>query len=344
MFTRAVKSANERQVIQVLRQGRVVTKQELAEACGLSFPTAGKLVDELVEQGVVLEAGLETGAGGRRPMRYRFNEASAYALTLFFEDGTLCWAVADALGETVCSGSCGPEEGGYVSTILAVTERLRRAYPALAALAVGVPGGVADGRVLYIDRYDELAGRALRAELEEVCGLPTAVENNMRAAVYGMAARRGWLDRESVVCLHLTGNGPGCGVLVHGKPLSGFAGLVGEVGYLPGQGEETMQQAALQGLTGVDPVDYFARLVASACVFLNPEDLVVYETPYLQSGGQLKQACGRYLPAQAVPRIHISREYRQDYLAGLTRLAMDLLYPGGGLREPQERRRGNAQL
>ena len=60
MFTQAVKSANERQVIQVLRQGRVVTKQELAEACGLSFPTAGKLVDELVEQGVVLEAGLET--------------------------------------------------------------------------------------------------------------------------------------------------------------------------------------------------------------------------------------------------------------------------------------------
>ena len=174
MFTRAVKSANERQVIQVLRQGRVVTKQELAEACGLSFPTAGKLVDELVEQGVVLEAGLETGAGGRRPMRYRFNEASAYALTLFFEDGTLCWAVADALGNPVCSGSCGPEEGGYVSTILAVTERLRWAYPALAALAVGVPGGVAEGRVLYIDRYEELAGRELQAELEQACGLPAS--------------------------------------------------------------------------------------------------------------------------------------------------------------------------
>ena len=69
MFTRAVKSANERQVIQVLRQGRVVTKQELAEACGLSFPTAGKLVGGLGGQGVVLGAGLETGAGGRRPMR-----------------------------------------------------------------------------------------------------------------------------------------------------------------------------------------------------------------------------------------------------------------------------------
>ena len=340
MFTRAVKSANERQVIQVLRQGRVVTKQELAEACGLSFPTAGKLV----EQGVVLEAGLETGAGERRPMRYRFNEASAYALTLFFEDGTLCWAVADALGNPVCSGSCGPEEGGYVSTILAVTERLRWAYPALAALAVGVPGGVAEGRVLYIDRYEELAGRELQAELEQACGLPATVENNMRAAVYGMAARRGWLERESAVCLHLSDNGPGCGVLVHGKPLNGFAGLVGEVGYLPGQGEETMQQAALRGFDGVDPVDYFARLTASACVFLNPEELVVYDTPFLQGAAQLEQTCRRYLPAQAVPRVHISREYRQDYLAGLTRLAMDLLYPGGGLREPQEGRRGNAQL
>ena len=40
----------------------------------------------------------------------------------------------------------------------------------------------------------------------------------------------------------------------------------------------------------------------------------------------------------------LSPGIRQDYLAGLTRLAMDLLYPGGGLREPQERRRGNAQL
>lgn len=248
MFTRAVKSANERQVIQVLRQGRVVTKQELAEACGLSFPTVGKLVDELVEQGVVLEAGLETGAGGRRPMRYRFNEASAYALTLFFEDGTLCWAVADALGNPVCSGSCGPEEGGYVSTILAVTERLRRAYPALAALAVGVPGGVAEGRVLYIDRYDELAGRELQAELEAASGLPAAVENNMRAAVYGMAARRGWLDRESAVCLHLSENGPGCGVLVHGKPLSGFAGLVGEVGYLPAGARKPCSRRRCEGL------------------------------------------------------------------------------------------------
>ena len=70
-------------------------------------------------------------------------------------------------------------------------------------------------------------------------------------------------------------------MLVHGKPLNGFAGLVGEVGYLPGQGEETMQQAALRGFDGVDPVDYFARLTASACVFLNPEELVVYDTPFL---------------------------------------------------------------
>lgn len=328
MFTRAVKSANERQVLQVLRQGHAVTKQELAERCGLSFPTAGKLVDELMERGLVLEAGLETGTGGRRPMRYRFNEASAYALTLFLENGAVCWAVADALGHPVCSGSCGPEEGGYVPTILAVAERQRKAYPALAALAVGVPGGVAGGRVLYIDGYDELAGRDLCTELEQACGLPVQVENNMRAAVYGMAARRGWLERESAVCLHLSDNGPGCGVLVHGKPLSGFAGLVGEVGYLPGSGQKNMQQAALRGLAGVDPVDYLARLTVGACVFLNPEELVLYQTPYLQNAGQLEQACGRYLPAQAVPRIHISREYRQDYLTGLTRLAMDLLYPG----------------
>lgn len=341
MFTRAVKSANERQVLQVLRQGCVVTRQELAERCGLSFPTAGKLVDELMERGMVLEAGLETGAGGRRPMRYRFNEASAYALTLFFEDGAVCWAVADALGHPVCSGSCGPEEGGYVPTILAVVERQRRAYPALAALAVGVPGGVAGGKVLYIDRYDELAGRDLCAELEQACGLPVRVENNMRAAVYGMAARRGWLQRESAVCLHLSDNGPGCGVLVHGGPLSGFAGLVGEVGYLPGSGQENMQQMALRGLTGVDPVDYLARLVVSASVFLNPEELVVYETSYLQNADALEQACRQYLPAQAAPRIHISREYRQDYLTGLTRLAMDLLYPGG---EREGRERNHAEL
>lgn len=337
VFTRIVKNVNESRIARLFAGQGAFTKQEIARAAGLSFPTAGRIVDGFVARGMVRDLGPDPqAAGGRRPRRYRIDPGFASALLLFLDGERCCCRVIDAVGQTVASFTRAVGPAGYLAAVRAVVAQTAARTPGLASVAVGVPGGVAGGRILYIDGYDELDGCDLKGLLEREFGLETAVENNMRAVVYGLAAREGLLQEETVVCLQIAENGPGCGVLVNGRPLSGFAGLVGEVGYLPAEGRGNLQQIALAGFPDGDVTGCFARILTSACVFLNPRRITVYRNPWVEDAALLRARCGEYLPPAALPEIVLSPDYEADFMAGLARLALNALYPSYEIVRNQE--------
>lgn len=328
MYTKVVKNVNESQIARFMLKKSAFTKQEAAADTGLSFPTVGKIVDGFVERQMVREIGVDdTSAGGRKPKLYGVNKDFAYGILMFFDQSLFFCEVVNAVGETVEKFTRAVKQEGYLATIRSILSEKTGENSRIVSVSIGVHGGVADGKILYIDGYDELVGCELRRILEEEYQLEVTVENNMRTVVYGMAVRKQLLEEETVVCLQIAENGPGCGVLVNGKPLSGFAGLVGEVGYLPACGKKNMQEIALSRFQGEDPEDYFARLIVSACVFFNPRQITLYENDYIQDPDSLRRKCGQYLPESAVPGIVLSAEYEKDFMTGLCRLALNSFYP-----------------
>ena len=102
----------------------------------------------------------------------------------------------------------------------------------VAALGVGVPGRVDRERghvtlAVNLDWHDLPLGPRLEARL----GIPTIVENDVRAAALGLHRRRLFGSTESLALLAI-GTGISAGVVLDGELHRGALGLAGEIGHV----------------------------------------------------------------------------------------------------------------
>ena len=62
-----------------------VTKVELSNKVGISFPTISKFLDQMESNGEALLVGLDKSSGGRKAKRYRYNPDYMLGLAIFLE-------------------------------------------------------------------------------------------------------------------------------------------------------------------------------------------------------------------------------------------------------------------
>ena len=126
-----VRRENESLLRESLR-GSAYSKNELAHRTGLSFPTVGRIVDDMVSRGEAAESGEATSTGGRCAMRYALVPDFRLYLCLRLENRTLDWSVCDINGSAVERGeiSCGNDILCDLDTLLMrVRARRRWALP-----------------------------------------------------------------------------------------------------------------------------------------------------------------------------------------------------------------------
>lgn len=212
-FTNLVRKINEKSVIACMRDGKTHTKQEIAGLTGLSFPTVGKLVEELAGGGMLLRLGTKKDSpGGRKAEIYRLNPDFAHILLMFLQGDAVFYRVCDAMGTTISEGRKRREEPGCLrqdpengipSQFLPGTGGLLQicaaemiaADEAIGAVSVGIPGSVHNGTVFCIDGYPGLEGQNIAKALSEAVGKPVAAGNNMSLVAVGMAGKTGQGDR-----------------------------------------------------------------------------------------------------------------------------------------------------
>ena len=324
-ITNLVKKINERSIITCMRDGKVHTKQELARLTGLSFPTVGKVIEELVRDDMLLGLGADLESqGGRKAELYKINQDYAHVLLLFLQGKKVYYRISDALGETLESGEKEDEEAlPFVLLKECLAERLS-SDTQIKAVAVGLPGSVYNGTVYCMDGYEGMVGRNIAEELYEQAKVPVMASNNMNIVAMGMA------KEETTVCLHLADTGPGLGAVVNGRPVCGFSGFQGEVGFMPLYGEKNVQDIALDGFSQASAGECMARVIACVCTVLNPRCVICYLEPDESALRQeITQGCQRYLPEYARPELVFDRNYKEDYLAGLMAAGLALLYQDG---------------
>jgi glucokinase len=117
------------------------------------------------------------------------------------------------------------------SLVSAALEQAAATPADVAVLGVGVPGRVErdEGRVtlaVNLDWHDLPLGPRLEARL----GIPTVVENDVRAAALGLHRRRRFGPVESLALLAI-GTGISAGVVLDGRLHRGALGLAGEIGH-----------------------------------------------------------------------------------------------------------------
>ncbi len=131
--------AGEYGVLRRAMQDGVFSKNELARQTGLSFPTVGRIIDDMVERGEAREAGVAASTGGRCAMRYE--------LDMHYRLFCVCgWSRIRCTGSCAASTACRSSREietcpGDVRELLdTLLMRVRARYPQLASVAFGFAG------------------------------------------------------------------------------------------------------------------------------------------------------------------------------------------------------------
>ncbi len=104
---------------------------ELMKATGLSAPTVGKLVKQLVQRGLVRDLGVGPSRGGRRPSLMEFNARYGFVAAISLGVAKTQLAVADLRGDTSRAPRAGDARGAGARGRAGVPRRLRcAAWPA----------------------------------------------------------------------------------------------------------------------------------------------------------------------------------------------------------------------
>jgi len=79
-----IKDSNRKKILNLMAEKREYTKQNIAKEIGVSIPTVISNINELIEEGLVEEAGVEGSTGGRKPIIVRFLPNSKYSFGVEF--------------------------------------------------------------------------------------------------------------------------------------------------------------------------------------------------------------------------------------------------------------------
>ncbi len=328
-----MKRANEALVRSALENLGRASKGALAADTGLSLTTVGQVLAQMSENGEIRLSGYADSSGGRKAGVYELDPEACAVYAVAVERDRLDWAVANALGTVTADGTRLVREDPMAEAA-ALIEGLRRdaliERPPRAAVAVGVPGAVLDGRIITGFLRDEWEDRDAASYFISRLGLPVVVENDMNATALGFSRRTAKEGRELESLAYIVTNGrcTGSGYVCGGQVVRGAARFAGELGFLPQASGRTFDEE----LAETENAAGYARLYAAAletvnCV-VNPALIVAGGTAFRF---ELSDAVGAEFAARIDPSIRpalvFEKDTRPDYLYGLCGLAIDEVFP-----------------
>ncbi len=321
-FSSIAKDLNRSSIIRAAGDFKVYTKQDISRKTNLSFPTTSKIVDELVSEKMICILSDKRGdTGGRKAFEYCLDKEYAYSLCIIVEIGKLKAVVINMDKENKSFQEKEIKGDISVQDILEFIREQLTCHPKIKSIAAGIPGAVHNGKIFLIDGFKGLANCELEKILYEEFQLPTIVLNNMNALILAFEQE----GKENIACIHIGEKGPGCSFLVNGAPVSGFCGFQGEVGFNPFDGKQTFREIAQNGYRNVPMEEYVGKIAVQIVTLINPQRLMVY--PFeRECNADIRKYCLQYLPEEVIPRITYLHSYEPDYLCGLKKAGIELLF------------------
>jgi predicted NBD/HSP70 family sugar kinase len=217
-----------------------LNRAQLGEVTGLTGASITNLVAELLEEGLIAEAGTEESDGGRPRGLLRVNPSYGSIVGVTVREQEVCMEVFDlslqSLARRVLVVNVEEEPVASVirQVVIGVQELIDRVQTPGQAIAIGiaVPGGV-EHSPDYVVHAPKIGWESvpLAKLVEEGVALPVLVENDAKAlgqAEMWFGAGRG--AREVMVAD--IGDGVGAALFHGGTPYNGFASSAGEWGHM----------------------------------------------------------------------------------------------------------------
>jgi predicted NBD/HSP70 family sugar kinase len=247
-------------VLDLLRHDGPLTRAELLDRTGMARSTLVEKVEVLRRHGLVRDAEVRRGTGGRPATALAFDGSGGTLLLIDLGATHATFAVSDlhprlhGVHRQHLDTMAGPD-----AVLPSVITAARSVLPStdaapLFGVAVGFPGPVAPDRATLGEQtmmrgWD---GVDLASALRTAFGVPVLVENDANAMAYGehVARLRAGESRAESLLVVKVSTGIGAGLIVNGALHRGASGGAGELGHVRLPGTSALCTCGLRGCLG----------------------------------------------------------------------------------------------
>lgn len=236
-----VKKLNRMTVLNIIKENELISRQQLAQLTGLTPPAITGIIRELLDMGFVMEVGLGTSQGGRKPMKLEFNAKAGYVIGVEVTSHETVLVIADLKNDpinimTIDLDMTEPEIGitQLLATIRQVVNSEENGGKKFLGIGIAFPGLIS-AREGIVKRSINLGPKwrqfPLKRTLEIEMGLPVFIESNAKSSALAEWWFGGGINFRNLVYINL-GEGISAGVISADRVIQGVEGHAGEIGHI----------------------------------------------------------------------------------------------------------------
>jgi len=238
--TKSVKSTHlKNMIIKCLYFDKAMSCAELSELFDKSIPSIAKAVNELIEEGFVIEQGYAPSSGGRRPLMYAINASAMYILAIAMDQLSTRIQLVNLLNHPVSDFVMFELKLlNNAHALDTLVENINRyiinsgvSKEKITGIGIGMPGFINPVKGINYT-YLDAGGKSLTQHISDETGLPAYIDND--SSLIALAEQKFGIakSQKEVMVINL-GWGIGLGMIVNGEIFRGRNGFAGEFSHIP---------------------------------------------------------------------------------------------------------------
>ncbi|MDT8716188.1 ROK family transcriptional regulator [Clostridium sp. 19966] len=233
-----IKINNRKRIIKLLLAERELTKLDIARKLNISVPTVTTIVGELIEEGIVEEAGVAGSTGGRKPVIIRFLPDSRFSIGLSLQKDFVR-AILTNLDSNIIDDISEELESLEGEAVISCMEKLVQQLMSsngvtsniLMGIGISLPGIVDRNKLRLQVATNFNLKDVFFQELKEKINVPVYLENEANAGALAEWNLGTAKEKESVIYISIT-EGVGGGMIIDQKMFKGSSMRAGEIGHM----------------------------------------------------------------------------------------------------------------
>ena len=204
-----------------------------------SFPLITKLLNELMEEGLVIETGYATSTGGRRPLTYGIRKDVMYIVSVAMDQFVTRLVIMDMQNNLVNEvEKIDLDLAKNTESVKILSEKIDEIIAAsgipknkIKGVGIGMPGFVnAEKGINYT--FLKCSDKSLAHTVSDKIGLPVHIDNDSSLVALTELRFGEAKDKKNAMVINI-GWGIGLGLILNGVLFRGHDGFAGEFSHIP---------------------------------------------------------------------------------------------------------------
>ena len=221
-------------ILDAIKRYGPISRTDISKLIKLNIVTVSNYVNNFIEQGLVIEKGLDISSGGRRPTIVVLNPKAAFVIGVDLGFAHITAILADLEGTVVARAKAVRPRDTADNVVKALMEQVEQVINSsnvdrakIRGVRIGA-SGVIDREVGTVRCTEGVASIyvPITTLLEQKFKLPAAIEHDVTTAAYGEWSLGSGTDVDIMLFMY---SGVGCGMIINGEIYHGTTGTAGEV-------------------------------------------------------------------------------------------------------------------